>query len=255
MQVKVAEITAAFWGIKILTTGAGEVLSDFLARSIDPAVAVLGAAAVLIGLLVAQITARRYRHWPYWTTVAGVAVVGTMAADAMHVVLGTDYATASVVFLCATAVVIGVWYLSESTIAVHSITTRGRETFYWAAVSATFALGTAVGDLTASSLGIGYLVSGLLFTALIAVPGLAHHRRVLAAVPAFWTAYVLTRPLGASFADWVAVPVGRGGLGLGTGTVGAVLLVVIAALVWRSRPRRSIAPPIPVDVDAPSETR
>lgn len=235
MNIKVAEITVLFWAIKIVTTGMGETASDFLARTFDPVIVVPLAGLALAALLVAQIRSRRYRHRLYWATVTGVAVVGTMAADAVHVVLGVSYVTSTIVFAAATAVIIGCWYLSQSTIAVHSITTRPRECFYWATVGATFALGTAAGDLTAASLGLGYLASGVLFAVLFAVPVTAHRASLLAAVPAFWIAYVLTRPLGASFADWVARP--GDGLGAGTGTVSAVLLAVIVALVHAARPR------------------
>jgi len=225
-----------FWLIKILTTGMGETASDFLNRRFDPMLVVPVTGLLLAGLLAAQIRSRDYRHWLYWSTVTMVAVFGTMAADALHVVLGVDYATSSLVLGCTTAVVFAAWRLTQPTIAVHSITTRPRECFYWAAVGATFALGTAVGDLTATTLELGYLPSGVLFAVLIAIPAFAHRRGWLATVPAFWTAYVLTRPLGASFADWIAVPGARGGLGLGTGAVSAVLLVVIVALVHRDRP-------------------
>ncbi|MGI5132231.1 hypothetical protein ACQEVB_35880 [Pseudonocardia sp. CA-107938] len=236
MRTKVAEVTALFWVIKILTTGMGETASDFLVRRFDPTLVVPLCGLVLAGLLVVQIRAARYRHGLYWATVTMVAVVGTMAADAVHVVLDVGYLTSTFVFAVATTVIITVWRATQPTIAVHSITTRPREGFYWATVGATFALGTAAGDLAAAS-GLGYLTSGVVFTALIAVPWIAHRWLGLAGVPAFWTAYVLTRPLGASFADWLAAGGDRGGLGLGTGTVTAALTLAIIALVVASRPR------------------
>lgn len=237
MNVKVAEITVLFWVVKILTTGMGETASDFLAHRFDPVAVVPGAGLVLAGLLVAQVLSSRYRHWLYWSTVAMVAVVGTMVADALHVVLGVGYLASTIAFALATVVIIGLWYGTQRTVAVHSITTRRRECFYWATVGATFALGTAAGDLTATTLGLGYLASGALFAVLIAVPALAYRAGVLPAVPAFWSAYVLTRPLGASFADWVAVSRDRGGLDAGTGVVTVVLVVTIIALVVVTRPR------------------
>ena len=229
MAIKVPAATAAFWILKIVTTGMGETASDWLARTIDPAVAVLGSGTVFGGLLLAQLLAGAYRPWLYWGAVAMVSVFGTMAADVTHVVLGVPYVVSTLGFgLCVAALLI-IWYRREGTLAIHSITTTRRELFYWATVCATFALGTAAGDLTASTLGLGYLASGMLFAIAIAVPALAHRHLRLDAVVSFWIAYVLTRPLGASFADWIAVPPGRGGLDLGTGPITLILLVVLAA--------------------------
>jgi uncharacterized membrane-anchored protein len=211
----------------------GETASDWLARAIDPVVAVMGSAFALGALLLAQLLAGAYRPWLYWGAVAMISVFGTMAADVTHVVLGVPYAVSTLGFgLCVAALLI-TWHRVEGTLAIHSITTTRRELFYWATVGATFALGTAAGDLTASTLGLGYLASGALFAAAIAVPALAHRHLGLGAVVSFWIAYVLTRPLGASFADWVAVAPGRGGLDLGTGPVTLVLFVGLAAGVMR----------------------
>jgi uncharacterized membrane-anchored protein len=229
--VKVAAATAAFWVIKVLTTGMGETASDFLARTPVPELAVAATGLVLAALLVAQVLATRYRPWLYWATVAMVGVFGTMAADVLHVFLGVSYLASTVAFGTAVAVLLAGWHRVEGTLAIHSITTRRREVFYWCTVLATFALGTAAGDLTATTLGLGYLASGVLFAAAIAVPAVAHRWWGLNPVLAFWAAYVLTRPLGASFADWLAVSPDRGGLDLGTGPVSAVLVVVIAVLV------------------------
>ncbi|MFJ1868735.1 hypothetical protein ACIOD1_29475 [Streptomyces sp. NPDC088097] len=175
------------------------------------------------------------------TTVVMVSVFGTMAADVLHVGLGVPYTQATPVFLLALAVIFGAWYATEHTLSVHHINTRRREAFYWATVLATFALGTAAGDLTATNFGLGYLASGFVFTALIVLPALAHVRLGLGAVAAFWSAYVLTRPLGASFADWMAVPHTRGGLdvGLGPVTLGWTLLI-LALVTYLGSTRRDI---------------
>jgi uncharacterized membrane-anchored protein len=229
--VRVAAPTAVFWVIKVLTTGMGETASDFLARAIAPEIAVALAGLVLGALLVAQLRSSTFRPWLYWATVAGVGVFGTMTADAPHVVLGVPYLAAAITFAAVVGVLLAVWRRVEGTLDVHGITTRRREAFYWATVLATFAFGTAVGDLTANTLGLGYLASGLLFTAAIAVPALAHRAGLVGPVAGFWAAYVLTRPLGASFADWAAVAPERGGLGWGTGPITIVLAVVIVVAV------------------------
>lgn len=228
---KVPEITAWFWVAKVLTTGMGETTSDFIVHQIEPAVA-LGVGAVgLVASLVLQFAVRRYIPWIYWLAVVMVSVFGTMAADAVHVVLGVPYLVSAVFFLVALSVAFLLWYRSEKTLSIHSVDTRRREAFYWTAVLTTFALGTATGDMTAYSLNLGYLASGAVFTAVIAVVGLLYWRGWIGAIPSFWFAYILTRPLGASFADWTAVSFDRGGLGWGTGPVSLGLAACIAALV------------------------
>ncbi|MER7273979.1 hypothetical protein ABT369_05975 [Dactylosporangium sp. NPDC000244] len=224
-------MTALFWVIKVLTTGMGETASDFLAHTIAPPVAVglggLGFAAALV----LQFRVRRYLAGVYWLAVIMVSVFGTMAADVLHVGLGVPYLVSTVGFAIALAAILVVWYASERTLSIHSITTPRRECFYWATVLATFALGTAAGDLTAMTFGWGYLLSGVIFAVAIAVPALAFRIGRLNAVAAFWAAYVITRPLGASFADWMGVSHERGGLGLGTGPVTAAWAVLIVVLV------------------------
>ncbi|HEY0531138.1 MAG TPA: hypothetical protein VGD29_06010 [Actinoplanes sp.] len=242
LVVKVPQVTALFWVIKVLTTGMGETASDFLARTISPPVAVAAGAAALAVALFLQLRARRYRTGIYWLAVVMVSVFGTMAADVLHIGLGVPYAVSTAGFAIALAVVLGLWYASERTLSIHTVT-RGRpELFYWATVLVTFALGTAAGDLTATTFGWGYLRSGLVFAAAICVPALAFRARRLNAIAAFWTAYVITRPLGASFADWMGVPAARHGLGWGTGPVTVAWAVVIVALVAYLGLRRP-APP------------
>ncbi len=219
-----------FWVVKVLTTGMGETTSDFLAHRLDPVVAVGIAGTCLAGSLVLQLVLRRYNAWAYWLAVVMVSVFGTMAADVLHVGLGIPYAVSSTAFAVGLAAVFLLWYRVEGTLSIHSIRSRRRESFYWLTVLTTFALGTATGDLTATTLHLGYFASGILFAVAIAVPLLAWR---LGANPilTFWAAYVLTRPLGASFADWMGVPPARGGLDWGTGPVSAVLALLIVVLV------------------------
>ncbi|MER6031153.1 hypothetical protein [Streptomyces sp. NPDC001851] len=215
---KVPEVTVYFWIIKVLTTGMGETASDFLAHLLGPIPAVGLGGLAFAASLVLQFAVRRYVAWIYWTAIVMVSVFGTMAADVLHVGLGVPYALSTPFFLLALAAVFALWYATERTLSIHSIRTRRREFFYWAAVLATFALGTAAGDLTAT-IGLGYAGSVVLFAVAICVPALAHRGGLLGAVAAFWSAYVLTRPLGASLADWMALPAGRGGLAWGLGPV------------------------------------
>ena len=228
---KVPEVTTLFWIIKVLTTGMGEAASDFLAHTIGPIPAVALSGVGLLAALALQFRGRRYVAGIYSTTVVMVSVFGTLAADAAHVGFGVPYAVSATLFLLALSGIFFLWHRQEGTLSIHSIFTQRRERFYWAAVLTTFALGTAAGDLTAVTLHLGWWTSGLVFAAMIAVPGVLRARSGLSGILAFWWAYVLTRPLGASFADWTALPRNRGGLGAGTGTVTLGLTVIIVVLV------------------------
>lgn len=231
MLNKVPEITIFFWIIKVLTTGMGEVASDYLANHIDPVIAVAIAGIALVASLVLQISVRRYVQWIYWLTVIMVSIFGTMAADVLHVGLGIPYIASTIFFMVTLTIIFIIWYLSEKTLSIHSIFTRRREFFYWAVILTTFALGTAAGDMTATTMHLGYLYSGVLFAVLIAIPALAYWLLSLNEIFTFWFAYIITRPLGASFADWMGVPYDRGGLGLGTGVVSICLTIIIVALI------------------------
>ena len=228
---KVPEVTVSFWIIKLLTTAMGESISDYAVTHVNPYLAVGLGGFGLAAALALQFSVRRYVPWVYWLTVVMVAIFGTMAADATHVELGIPYLVSTVFLAIALAVVFWAWHATEGTLSFHSITTVRREFFYWATVVVTFALGTATGDLTAGTMGLGYLASGLLFGILIALPLLAYRRAVLAPIAAFWIAYVLTRPLGASFADLFGKSRSFGALGVGDGPVSLVLAILIVGLV------------------------
>jgi uncharacterized membrane-anchored protein len=234
LAVKVPEITAYFWAIKILSTAMGEALSDFLDGGkgiVFPALGVLVALVAFVVALRMQLKAPRYKTATYWFAVAMVATFGTMAADAFHQALGFPYWVTTLMYLVVLAAIFFRWHSTEGTLSIHSITTKRRERYYWATVLATFALGTAAGDMTATDFHWGFLTSGIVFAVVIVIPGLAYWKLRLNSVFAFWFAYVITRPLGASFADWLDVSKHRGGLGIGAGPVSAVLIVAIVAVV------------------------
>ncbi len=227
---KVPEITIYFWIIKLLSTAMGESTSDYLVYHLNPYLAVALGGMGLAVSLVLQFFVRRYVAWVYWLAVVMVAIFGTMTADVVHIVLGIPYLVSTVFFSIVLAVIFRVWYISEKTLSIHSIFTFRRELFYWATVVATFALGTAAGDLTAATLGWGYFASGVLFAVLFAVPALGYYLFGLNEIVAFWFAYIVTRPLGASFADWFGKPY-LGGLGLGDTKVTLVLTILIIGFV------------------------
>jgi uncharacterized membrane-anchored protein len=175
--------------------------------------------------------ANRYVPWIYWLAVVMVAIFGTMVADAIHIQLGVPYVVSATCFAVALAAIFIAWYASEKSLSIHTIYTLRRELFYWATVVTTFALGTAVGDMTASTLRLGYFLSGVLFAVLFILPALGYWLFGLSEVFAFWFAYIMTRPLGASFADWFGRPHSLGGFGLGTGRISLILAVIIVGFV------------------------
>ncbi|MCW2566449.1 MAG: hypothetical protein JWN54_546 [Mycobacterium sp.] len=230
---KVPQVTIFFWVIKILATTVGETAADFLNTNLN--LGLTGTTYVtgglLLGTLVFQFRARRYIPGVYWLAVVLISIVGTLITDNLTDNFGVPLETTTMIFAVVLAVTFAAWYASERTLSIHSITTVRREAFYWLAVLFTFALGTAAGDLTAERLNVGYWKSAVLFGALIALVTVAHHRFTLNPVLAFWIAYILTRPLGASLGDFLSQAPADGGLGLGTVGTSALFLVTILALV------------------------
>jgi uncharacterized membrane-anchored protein len=230
IAAKVPEVTFLFWVIKLLTTAGGEAVSDYLALKGYALAAVVEIAIFLVAVVI-QFSTRRYVAGAYWFLALAIAIFGTGAADGMHLVLHIPYGGTSAFWAVVLAVIFWLWYRSERTLSIHSIVTTRREVYYWATVYATFALGTALGDFTAQVLHFGYLGSIVLFAIVIMIPAVLWSRFGLNAVLCFWFAYVVTRPLGASFADWFSKPHSLTGLDYGDGPVAVVLLLMIAALV------------------------
>ncbi len=236
---KVPQVTAAFWVIKVLSTGMGEATSDYLVRRFGgPSVVPVGALGFAL-ILLWQLNLRRFSTRVYWLTVVMVSVFGTMAADTLHIGLHVPYAESTPFFAIVLAVVFWWWRRIEHTLSIHSIITRRRELFYWATVSTTFALGTAAGDLTSRTLHLGYLGSTFLFAGAIAIPALVFFANRAHPILYFWIAYVITRPLGASGADYMAFGKLNGGLGWGFGPVIALwtglIVCAVAYLAVRAR--------------------
>lgn len=250
LAAKVPEITAIFWVLKLLTTGMGEAMSDFLGQHSVPLAGAIGIFGLCFALWL-QMRTREYRAPYYWFAVMMVAIFGTMAADGVHDGASIPYAVTTPLYGIVVAAVFFFWYRSEGTLSIHSITTKRREGYYWAAVLATFALGTAAGDLTALSLNIGFFGSVVLYAAIIAIPAVGWWRFNLNPIAAFWFAYIVTRPLGASFADGFSKRT-NGGLSLGDGTVSAIALIVFVALVaYLATTKRDIQTAIVADAQEP----
>ncbi len=257
---KVPEITIYFWIIKILTTAMGEATSDYLVFHINPYAAVILGAVGFAAAFVLQFWVKRYIALVYWLLVVMVSIFGTMVADVTHVVLGVPYEMSTAVFATALVVILTLWNPVEGTLSIHSIFTPRRELFYWATVLATFALGTAAGDMTAATFHLGYLVSGVLFTILFIIPGIGYRLGAFNKVLAFWFAYIMTRPMGASFADYFGKPESMSGLGYGSLIVSVVLtafIVVFVGYVSVSRvdvePRGRRSAPLAVEQQAGAE--
>jgi len=243
LAAKVPEITALFWLIKLVTTFMGEATSDYLG---DVNIAIGGVVEVLLVVtaLWFQLRTRRYNAAAYWFLAMAIAVFGTGASDTLHIVLGIPYGGTTALWAVVLAGIFWRWHRSEGTLSIHSITTQRRERYYWATVFATFALGTALGDFTATSLNLGFLSSGILFGVVILIPAVAW-RLGLNPIAAFWFAYVVTRPLGASFADYVSKPHSITGMNFGDGPTSAVSAAALVLLVAYTAVRRG-------DIQAPA---
>ena len=241
---KVPEVIFLFWVVKILTTAGGEATSDYLRiyGNIKGGAAEVG--LFVVGLVL-QFGTRRYRAFAYWFLAFAIAIFGTGVSDFLHLDVGIPYAGTTLLWAVILAAIFLLWQRSEGTLSIHSITTQRRESFYWTTVFATFALGTALGDFTATSLHLGYLASGILFGVVILLPALAWRQFGLNSIAAFWMSYVVTRPLGASFADYISKPHHLSGIKFGDGPTALVFAIAVFALVsYLAVSRPDIQPPL-----------
>lgn len=230
---RVPEVTLDFWLVKLMAVTMGETAADYLAVNLGLGLTVtsLIMAGVLIVALVLQFARKRYVPWAYWLAVVLISVVGTLITDNLVDTFGVRLQTTTIAFSVALVATFAVWHASERTLSIHTIFTTRREIFYWLAILLTFSLGTAAGDLVAESFDMGYLTSGLVFGGVIALIALAYYLIHLDTILTFWLAYVLTRPLGASFGDLLSQPAEQGGFGFGTTFTSLIFLGCIAALV------------------------
>lgn len=237
---RVPEVTVDFWLIKLMAVTMGETAADFLAVNLGLGLtATTGLmSAVLVGVMLMQLSAKRYVPWLYWLAVVMISVVGTLITDNLVDTFGVSLVTTTTVFTIALAVTFAVWFAVERTLSIHAIFTDRREAFYWLAILLTFALGTAVGDLISEYFGLGYNATGILFALIIASLALGYFTLGLDPILGFWLAYILTRPLGASFGDLMSQPPEYGGMGLGTTITSAAFLTIILAIVGLMTLRR-----------------
>ena len=233
MLNKVPQVTLFFWIIKILATTVGETAADYLNVTIGLGLTVTSyiMGAILLIILFFQFRARKYVPGLYWAAVVLLSIVGTLISDNLVDNMGVALMTTTIIFGSALVVVFVWWYLSERTLSVHKIDTTRRESFYWFAILFTFSLGTSGGDLISESSGLGYAYAAVLFFGAIGLVYLAYKFLKMNAILAFWIAYIITRPLGASLGDLLSQPTKNGGLGVGTTVTSIVFLSVILALV------------------------
>ena len=252
MLNKVPLVTAVFWIIKILATTVGETGADFLIFRLNWGLTLtsLAMAVLLAVVLAVQLRADRYIAPLYWLAVVFLSIVGTLLTDNLSDNFGVSLYLSTTVFALALAATFWLWYRSEHTLSIHAIDTPRREAFYWAAILFTFALGTAAGDLVSEQLAMGYVVAGLIFGGLIAAITIGYYSGLLGSVLAFWLAYILTRPLGASIGDFLTQSRSAGGLGLGTMPVSEVFLMVIVLLVTYLSVRKPDIEPVVAEVSA-----
>ncbi|EOO20276.1 hypothetical protein [Bacillus cereus] len=247
MLSKVPEVTIFFWIIKIMATTVGETGADFLNTNLNFGLTktTFVMSALLLITLFFQFRLKKYVPSVYWLTVLLISVVGTLVTDNLTDNFGVALETTTIVFTLLLLATFAAWYVSEKTLSIHSIYTTKREVFYWLAILFTFALGTAAGDLVAESLNLGYLISALIFAALIGAVSIAYYRFKLNAVLAFWIAYILTRPFGASFGDYLSQPHDSGGLGLGTvGTSVIFLAIILSLVIYLTKTKKDVNPSV-----------
>src|ERR1700678_881776 len=230
LAAKVPEVIVLFWVVKILTTAGGEATSDYLKTYGNFGGGGAEVAVIVVGLLL-QFSTRRYRALAYWSFAFAIAITGTGVSDFLHLDVHIPYWGTTLLWAVILAAIFWFWQRSEGTLSIHSITTQRREAYYWATVFATFALGTALGDFTATTLTLGYLDSGILFTVIILIPAVARWQLGLDGVAAFWMSYVVTRPLGASIADYISKPKNISGIDFGDGPTAIVFAVSVLFLV------------------------
>jgi uncharacterized membrane-anchored protein len=230
---RVPKVTADFWLVKLMAVTVGETAADYLALNLGFGLSTTSwiMAAILVVALLLQFMQKKYVPWAYWLAVVLISVVGTLITDNLVDNLGVELETTTIAFSIALIAAFAIWYGFERTLSIHSIFTTRREAFYWLAILFTFSLGTAAGDWVAEVLGIGFLQTGLLFGSIICVIALAYYVLNIDGILAFWLAYIFTRPLGASFGDWLSQPVEYGGLGFGTIVTSLMFLGCIAALI------------------------
>lgn len=239
---KVPEVTLTFWIIKILATTLGETGGDTLSMSLNLGYLLSTGifAAVFITAVIVQIRAKQFHPVIYWVTIIATTTVGTTLADFADRSLGIGYPGGASLLFAMLMASLAIWYFTLGSVSIHTVKSPRTEVFYWVTIMFSQTLGTALGDWTADSAGLGYEGSALVFGTLLALIALAYYRTRISSTLLFWAAFILTRPLGAVVGDFLDKPVHAGGLDLSRYAASGVLLVSIAVMIaiFRQRPAR-----------------
>jgi uncharacterized membrane-anchored protein len=236
---KVPEVTFIFWFVKILCTTLGETGGDAVTMSMNLGYLVGTAifAAIFLAAVTVQVKAKRFHPFLYWITIIATTTVGTTMADFADRSLGVGYAGGSLTLLALLLASLGVWYWSQGSISVDTVATPKVEIFYWVTIMFSQTLGTALGDWTADSAGLGYGGAALIFGSLLVIVAACHFWTHISKTALFWSAFILTRPLGAVVGDFLDKPLAQGGLNLSRYTASATLvaLVIACILIFRQK--------------------
>ena len=230
---KVPEVTLIFWIIKIAATTLGETGGDSVTMTLNWGY-LAGTAlflVLLVGLVIAQIAAKRFHPFLYWATIVASTTFGTTMADFADRSLGIGYTGGSALLFACLMLVLLLWYWSQGTVSVNTVSTPKVEAFYWAAITFSQTLGTALGDWLADTGGLGYEGGALVFAAGIAIVAALYFWTNVSRVFLFWAAFILTRPLGATVGDYLDKPMHDGGLALSRPLASAVIAVFIVLCV------------------------
>lgn len=230
---KVPQVTITFWIIKILATTLGETGGDAVSMSLNLGYLVSTGIFFVIFVLavLAQVLVRRFRPFLYWATIIATTTVGTTLADFADRSLGIGYAGGSILLACLLMASLFIWYRALGSIAVDTVSSTPSEIFYWVTIMFSQTLGTALGDWTADSAGLGYRGGMIIFGGLLVIVALAYYRTTISRTALFWAAFILTRPLGAVVGDFLDKPTSKGGLALSRYSASFVLLVLMALCI------------------------
>lgn len=230
---KVPAVTLVFWLIKIFATTLGETAGDAVSMSMNLGYLLSTGifAVIFIVMVAAQISSKQFWPFLYWTTIIATTTVGTTLADFADRSLGIGYAGGSSILLALLLASLYTWHRTLGTIAVNSVSSPQSEMFYWVTIMFSQTLGTALGDWTSDSAGMGYLGSAALFGALLGLIAVAYYRTNISRTALFWAAFILTRPLGAVLGDFLDKPIIKGGLDLSRYSASAVLLILIIGCI------------------------
>jgi uncharacterized membrane-anchored protein len=244
MLSKVPAVTLGFWVIKILATTLGETGGDTVTMTMNLGylVGTVIFCAILVLLVIFQIAAKKFQPYLYWATIVASTTAGTAMADFADRSLGIGYSGGSSVLALSVVAVLGLWYWSEGTVSVATVSTPRVEAFYWATITLSQTLGTALGDWTADTSGFGYGGGALVFAAALAILAAAYFWTNASRVGLFWAAFILTRPLGATVGDFLDKPIRHGGLALSRPMASAVIAVSIIAFILLLPQRAGVHP-------------